>query len=82
VEIRNAFDDTPLAANARGAVHDATFVDSLRPYGSVGNGTLVAGLPLMSAQGITRLKWRARGTSRGKGRRKYVVTNATSRRCN
>jgi hypothetical protein len=42
VEIRDAFDDTPLAANARGAVHDATFVDSLRPYGSVGNGTLVS----------------------------------------
>lgn len=42
VEIRDAFDDAPLAANARGAVHDGTFVDSLRPYGSVGNGTLVS----------------------------------------
>ena len=42
VEIRDAFDDAPLAAGASGAVHDGTFVDSLRPYGSVGNGTLVS----------------------------------------
>jgi hypothetical protein len=42
VEIRDAFDDAPLAANARGAVHDGAFVDSLRPYGTVGNGTLVS----------------------------------------
>jgi hypothetical protein len=42
VEIRDAFDDAPLAASARGAVHEGAFVDSLRPYGTVGNGTLVS----------------------------------------
>jgi hypothetical protein len=42
VEIRDAFDDVPLAANARGAVHQGTFVDSLRPHGSVGDGTLIS----------------------------------------
>ena len=41
VEIRDAFDDAPLAANARGAVQEGTFVDSLRPHSWVGNGTLV-----------------------------------------
>ena len=41
VEIRDAFDDAPLAANARGAVHEGTFVDSLRPHSWIGNGTLV-----------------------------------------
>ena len=42
VEIRDSFDDAPLAANARGAVHQGTFVDSLRPHGWVGNGTLIS----------------------------------------
>jgi hypothetical protein len=41
VEIRDSFDDAPLAANARGAVHQGTFVDSLRPHSWIGNGTLV-----------------------------------------
>jgi hypothetical protein len=42
VEIHDGFDGAPLAQNARGAVHDGAFVDSLRPYGSVANGTLVS----------------------------------------
>jgi hypothetical protein len=42
VEIRDAFDDTPLANEARGVVQDGSFIDSLRPYGSVENGTLVS----------------------------------------
>ena len=42
VEIRDAFDGLALAAEARGGVQAGDFVDSLRPYGSVGNGTLVS----------------------------------------
>ena len=42
VEIRDSFDDAPLAANARGAVHQGTFIDSLRPHSWAGNGTLLA----------------------------------------
>ena len=42
VEIRDAFDGAPLAATAGGAVQDGGFLDSLRPYGSLGNGTLVS----------------------------------------
>jgi hypothetical protein len=37
VEIRDAADDTPLAAGARGAVHDGAFTDSLRPHSGVGD---------------------------------------------
>jgi hypothetical protein len=42
VEIRDGFDDTPLAEAARGAVQEGSFIDSLRPYGTVGNGVLVS----------------------------------------
>jgi hypothetical protein len=42
VEIRDGFDDTPLAETARGAVREGSFIDSLRPYGTVGNGVLVS----------------------------------------
>jgi hypothetical protein len=42
VEIRDGFDGTPLAATARGAVREGTYVDSLRAYGGLGNGTLVS----------------------------------------
>jgi hypothetical protein len=42
VEIRDAFDGTPLAASARGVAREGSFVDSLRPHGSLGNGTLVS----------------------------------------
>ena len=40
VDIRDAFDGAPLAENARGAVQEGAFIDSLRPYGSFGNGVL------------------------------------------
>jgi len=36
VEIRDADDDTPLAAGARGAVHDGGFTDSLRAHAGTG----------------------------------------------
>ena len=36
VEIRDADDDTPLAAGARGAVRDGGFTDSLRPHAGAG----------------------------------------------
>lgn len=42
VEIRDAFDDAPLAEHARGSARDGEFVDSLQPYGSVANGTLIS----------------------------------------
>lgn len=42
VEIRDGFDDAPLAETARGAVQQGEFVDSLRPYGAVGNGVLIS----------------------------------------
>ena len=42
VDIRDAFDDVPIAEAARGAVQDGAFLDSLRPFGAVGNGTLVS----------------------------------------
>ncbi len=42
VEIRDGFDGTPLAGSARGAVQEGEFVDSLRPYGSFGNGVLIS----------------------------------------
>jgi hypothetical protein len=42
LELRDAFDGAALAEGARGAVHDGGFIDSLRPYGRLGNGTLVS----------------------------------------
>jgi hypothetical protein len=42
VEIRDGFDAAPLAENASGVVRDGTYTDSLQPYASVGNGTLVS----------------------------------------
>lgn len=42
VEVRDAFDGASLAATARGAVHEGAYVDSLRPYGFLGNGALIS----------------------------------------
>jgi hypothetical protein len=39
-EIRDAFDDRPLAAEALGSVRDGEYLDSLRPYETSGNGVL------------------------------------------
>ena len=41
-EIRDAFDDSPIAEGARGAARDGDFVDSLQPYGAVANGMLIS----------------------------------------
>ena len=42
VEIRDAFDDSPVAETGRGAVHEGEFIDSLQPYGRAGNGVLIS----------------------------------------
>jgi hypothetical protein len=42
VTIRDAADGKPLASTARGVVRDGAFSDSLRPYGGLGDGTLVS----------------------------------------
>jgi hypothetical protein len=42
VEIRDAVDDTPLAAGATGRVRDGGFSDSLRAYGVTATGTLLS----------------------------------------
>ena len=42
MEIRDAVDASPLAEGAQGAVRDGAFTDSLRPYGSTGQGILVS----------------------------------------
>ena len=69
IEIRDAFDDVPLAESARGAVQEGEFVDSLRPYGSVGNGVLIsraaaderAGVYAVTVQHDGYVEWRADG---------------------
>lgn len=42
VTIRDATDGSPIAATARGLVRDGTFSDSLRPFGGLGDGTLIS----------------------------------------
>ena len=73
VEIRDGFDDAPLAESARGLVQEGEFVDSLRPYGSVGNGVLISRAAADERSGVYTvivehdgyLQWRADGVPDG-----------------
>jgi hypothetical protein len=72
VEIRDGYDGAPLAATARGAVRESGFVDSLRPYGGLGNGTLVsraaaderAGTYIVTVEHDGYLTWQSRARVR------------------
>ncbi|HET6777637.1 MAG TPA: hypothetical protein VFH26_01985 [Gemmatimonadales bacterium] len=69
VEIRDGFDGTPLAGSSRGAVQEGQFVDSLRPYGSFGNGVLISraaaderpGVYTVTVEHDGYLTWRVEG---------------------
>ena len=52
IEIRDAFDDTPLAETARGAVQEGEFLDSLRPYSWLGNGVLISRAAADEREGV------------------------------
>jgi hypothetical protein len=52
VEIRDAVDDTPLAADATGRVRDGGFSDSLHAYGVTATGTLLSRAGADEREGI------------------------------
>ena len=74
VAIHDAFDGSPLAETARGAVREGEFIDSLRPYSSLGNGVLIgraaaeerAGMYTVTVQHAGYLDWQLDGVRVGR----------------